>query len=97
MKRALILEFSPDQENLIDQFVNRLTTQGIKVVSGGMTATNNDRHIGPHFHYRCSCGWERISSLDYRSCPNCGTAPDVSPDGVVTQAVAIPKFVVDSS
>lgn len=92
MKRAFILDFPEEKAHLIDQVLDRLAQDGVRVISASSPATDN-RHFVPHFHYLCHCGWTTVTVMSYLTCPKCGSIPDVSPDGITQTQVRIPGFV----
>lgn len=93
MRRAFILDFPPDKQNLIDQVLDRLAAEGVRVLSTSSPSTS-DHHFVPHFHYLCPhCDWVAITVREYATCPRCGREPDVSPDGITQVQARIPTFV----
>lgn len=93
MKKAIIIEYDPAEQDLIDQALNRLAAAGVRVTTGSTTNTNG-QHIAPHFHYLCRhCGWAQITVGSYNACPKCASDIEVGAEGVVTTQVRIPTFV----
>lgn len=94
MKRAVIIDVSEDKMPAFNQIMDLFAANDIRVISGSYHDGDSEMDALPHFEYKCSCGWQKVTAIAIERCPRCGMDDiDVSPDGMVDRSERIPSFI----